>query len=160
MSDLKNWLIRTRVKQILGPVSKKKIIEFVEKGSLSLEDEITCGNGYWISVKERELLDKYLYGDIPMEFNPVSEAKPVLVVEQLAGGTSSFNPSLSGKVSKLKDSKEKVPVEQDLVYPEAENTQTENTQFMKIPAKASTTDANVPDQDDLSYPNMDLQKKK
>lgn len=160
MSDQKNWLIRTRAKQILGPVSKKKIIEFVEKGSLSPEDEITQGNGYWISIKERELLDRYLYGDIPMEFNPISEAKPVLVVEQQSGGTSSFNPSLTGKVNKLKESKEKVPVDEDLEYPEMGNNQTDNTQFLQMPEKGSAADANLPDQDDLSYPNMESQKKK
>ena len=160
MSDVKNWLIRTRAKQILGPVSKKKIIEFVEKGSLSPEDEITCGNGYWVSVKERDLLDRYLYGDVPMEFNPISEAKPVLVLEQQHGGTSSFNPSLSGKVKNLKDSSEKVPVEEDLAYPNTDSNQTDDTQFLKMPVKGSTSDANLPDQNDLSYPNMETQKKK
>jgi hypothetical protein len=160
MADLKNWLIRTRAKQVLGPVSKKKIVEFVEKGSLAPEDEISCGNGYWIAIKERELLDKYLYGDVPMEFNPISEAKPVLVVQQRnSGGTSSFNPGLSSKVKKLKNDS-KLPENDDLSYPDNSSNQTDDTQFIKIPPKKSAADANLPDQSDLSYPDMDSQKKK
>ena len=165
MIDEKNWLIRTRAKQILGPVSKKKIIEFVEKGSLAPEDEITRGNGYWINVKERELLDKYLYGDVPMEFNPINEAKAVLINLNKNGRTSSIGPTISNQVKAPKDNN-KLPENDDLAYPGDDSNQTDNTQFIKIPPKQATTDANLPDQSDqsdqsaLSDPEINPQKKK
>ena len=49
----KNWLIRTTKLKILGPASRDKIIELVEKGSLAFEDEICVGNGFWFSIKKR-----------------------------------------------------------------------------------------------------------
>ena len=157
MSDEKNWLIRTRAKQILGPVSKKKIIEFVEKGSLAPEDEITMGNGYWISIKEREFLDRYLYGDVPMEFNPISEAKPVLVKERRKGNTASFGPKFTAELKEPKNEKPgKVPRDEDLAYP-GDSNQTESTQFFQIPQK---DESNLPSNDDLDYPDQETQKKK
>lgn len=158
MSDEKNWLIRTRAKQILGPVSKKKIIEFVEKGSLAPEDEITMGNGYWITVKERELLDRYLYGDVPMEFNPIAEAKPVLVKERRKGNTASFGPNVTNKLRENKADDNLVPSDDDLAYPE-ETNQTDNTQFIKIPPKGDDP-SKLPKNDDLAYPEVPQQKKK
>ncbi len=74
----KNWLIRTPRKKILGPVSKEKIIELLDNGELSDEDEICSGNGYWFWAKEKELIDKYIYGDTPQAFNPLDEGKSVL----------------------------------------------------------------------------------
>ena len=68
----RNWLIRTHQKQILGPVGKTKVIEFLQKGALGLNDEVTCGNGYWFWLKEKDLVDKYLYGDVPQSYNPIS----------------------------------------------------------------------------------------
>jgi len=66
----RNWLIRTTQNQILGPVAKAKVIEFMEKGALGLNDEVTSGNGFWFSLKEKDLVDKFLYGDIPQGYNP------------------------------------------------------------------------------------------
>ena len=71
----KNWLIRTNQKKILGPVTKEKILEFIEKGSLNSEDEICCGNGYWFYVKEKKLIFKYLTSGEIQGFNPITEAK-------------------------------------------------------------------------------------
>jgi len=70
----KNWLIRTQNKKILGPVSKSKIIELVQKKSLTENDEICPGNGHWFFIREKELADQFLWGDLPSSFNPVSEA--------------------------------------------------------------------------------------
>ncbi len=70
----KNWIIRTRSLQILGPVSKEKIIELIDGGTLSEEDEICQGNGYWFFVSEKDLIEKYLRNNEPSEFNPISEA--------------------------------------------------------------------------------------
>jgi hypothetical protein len=71
---MKNWLIRTNTNHILGPVSKNKIKELIENGSISEHDEITSGNGYWFFVREKSLLDKFVYGEDKQEFNPVSDA--------------------------------------------------------------------------------------
>jgi len=71
----KNWLIRTKNNHILGPVSIGKIRTLLENNSLNLEDELCSGNGYWFSVKEDELVQKYIHDEIPQSYNPVSEAQ-------------------------------------------------------------------------------------
>lgn len=78
----KNWLIRTRQNQVLGPVSREKIIELVEKGTIDPNDEICSGNGYWFYVKEKELLDLFLYQNQSQDYNPVSEVVSILSVER------------------------------------------------------------------------------
>lgn len=70
----KNWLIRTKNNHILGPVSREKIKELLENGSIKGDDEICSGNGYWIHVREEDLLQKYLYQEKLQCFNPVQEA--------------------------------------------------------------------------------------
>ena len=74
----KNWLIRTKSNHILGPISKEKVLELYKNGSIKPDDEVCCGNGYWIFIRESTLVDKYLLGNSPQSFNPVSEAKDVL----------------------------------------------------------------------------------
>ncbi len=74
----KNWLIRTQSKQILGPVSREKIVELIDKKMLQDDDEICSGNGYWFYLKEVNLIDRYIVNQTPQHFNPVSEAKDVL----------------------------------------------------------------------------------
>ena len=74
----KNWLIRTKSNHILGPVSKEKVLELYQNGSIKQDDEICSGNGYWFFIRENELVDKYLLGNTSQSFNPISEAKDVL----------------------------------------------------------------------------------
>jgi hypothetical protein len=74
----KNWLIRTKSNHILGPVSKEKVAELYQNGSIKADDEICSGNGYWFYIRESELIDKYLKGSATQSFNPISEAKDVL----------------------------------------------------------------------------------
>lgn len=74
----KNWLIRTKNNHILGPVSKEKVKELISNGSIKGDDEICSGNGYWLFVKEKELIEKYIFGESSQPFNPVSEAESVL----------------------------------------------------------------------------------
>ena len=124
----KNWLIRTRHNQILGPVSKAKVIEFVQKGSLVSDDELSMGNGYWFSIKEKDLLDKYLYGDLQQEFNPISEAPNVLTGANEGGNTASFKPRTNPLADLQKDTpvvndspngdEELLPSDSDLEYPD------------------------------------------
>ncbi|MBK22493.1 MAG: hypothetical protein CME70_00695 [Halobacteriovorax sp.] len=130
----KNWLIRTTNYQILGPVSKEKIIEFVNKGSLKGEDEVSSGNGYWFLIKEKDLLEKYIFGDIPQTFNPITEAPNILTANHSADQTGTHNkitrPVAAPKVDPSGDGA--LPDDGDLEYP----------------------DMNLPASDDLEYPDM------
>lgn len=161
---VKNWLIRTQGKQILGPVSKEKVIEFFEKGSLNSEDELMMGNGFWFSIKEQELLEKHLFGGVPQSFNPVSEAPSVL-----SNTTKKSN-------NKKTDQNLKIPAAEDLEYPSmaTENNMnsstTEITQVMSLKNLRSSMEnveediedvgtGILPDDKDLEYPEMPKEDK-
>lgn len=73
----KNWLIRTKSCHILGPVSREKVIELLQNGSIKPEDEICSGNGFWIWLREKDMVDRYLLGNEKQSFNPISEAPDV-----------------------------------------------------------------------------------
>lgn len=140
----RNWLIRTRNKKLLGPVSKKKICELLDKGSLNGDDELSTGNGYWFWVRERELVDKYVFGDIPQEFNPVSEAdnSDFSFIKE-----KSKVPATTRQATQNNNDPESFvyPVDDDLAYPDmsASNvTQAEDTQEV------------LPSNEDLEYPDM------
>jgi hypothetical protein len=75
----KNWLIRTKSNHILGPVSKEKVIELYNNGSIKQDDEICSGNGYWFFVREDDLVSRFVLGKELQGFNPISEAKDVLI---------------------------------------------------------------------------------
>lgn len=74
----RNWLIRTKSNHILGPVSKEKVLELFDNSSIKPDDEICSGNGHWFFVREADLVARYLKGNEPQSFNPISEAKDVL----------------------------------------------------------------------------------
>ncbi|MGE3608790.1 MAG: hypothetical protein AB7I27_04305 [Bacteriovoracaceae bacterium] len=80
----KNWLIRTKSNHILGPVTKDKVLELYRNGSIRPDDEVCSGNGYWFFIREDDLVEKYLLGNQPQGFNPISEAKDVLTTEEKA----------------------------------------------------------------------------
>lgn len=86
----KNWLIRTKSNHILGPVSKEKVLELYQNGSIKQDDEICSGNGYWFFIRESELVDRYLLGNAIQTFNPISEAKDVLTS---SGASDGFEPT-------------------------------------------------------------------
>ena len=71
---MKNWLIRTRSNYLLGPISREKLIELISSGSIVGDDEVCSGNGFWMFVRETDLVKKYIYDGEVQEFNPVSEA--------------------------------------------------------------------------------------
>lgn len=74
-NNMKNWLIRTKSNYLLGPVSREKLVQLVESGSIAPDDEICSGNGFWFFIKERDYLEKYLLQSSEVQgFNPVSEA--------------------------------------------------------------------------------------
>lgn len=133
------WLIRTKQNKILGPVSKHKIIDLIAKGTLTPEDEVCSGNGYWFWVKEKELLDKYIYGDIPQDFNPVSEASTIIALQ---GNSLELEPSKAHESNK--------------------ESKTNATMVMQNPFAAKgeshspqeSDDVIIPAQEDLEYPEI------
>lgn len=116
----RNWLIRTTQKQILGPVAKAKVLEFLQKGALGLNDEVTSGNGYWFSLKEKDLVEKYLLGDVPQSYNPISESRSVLSKRENPDKTSSLNATPLNRVELAASSGIVLPPKNDLDYPEVE----------------------------------------
>lgn len=159
---VKNWLIRTQANQILGPVSKEKIKEFIEKGSLAPDDEICSGNGYWFSVKEKDLVEKFLIFGETQPFNPIAEAKDILTV-------GLDTPELSEKEM---DSI-RLPDQLDLEYPGQGPSQasgnipsgaSHGSGGEKKPqnpmAQHSQSPLNLPSDSDLEYPDMGDSKKK
>jgi hypothetical protein len=151
----KNWLIRTKARQILGPVGKQKILEFVKKGSLTADDEISSGNGYWFSIKEKDLLEKYIYGDLPQGFNPITEAPNVLTSNTNVENemTGSLNPNTMPKEKPAapepvaQDEPIAVPEGGDLDYPDMGAS----AEAAQVP---SSDDLAFPDSSDLDYPDM------
>jgi len=70
----KNWLVRTKSNFLLGPISKQKLIELIESGSVLQDDEVSSGNGHWFFFRELEFVNRYIFGNEIQSFNPVSEA--------------------------------------------------------------------------------------
>tara|TARA_R110002072_G_scaffold1989_2_gene16326 strand:- start:49526 stop:50689 length:1164 start_codon:yes stop_codon:yes gene_type:complete len=153
----KNWLIRTQQKQLLGPVAKDKIVEFIEKGSLTSEDEISSGNGYWFWIKEKDLVEKYVYGDMPQTFNPISEAIDVITAHSSAAGdTASYNrspaqPPIAEKKEVVEEAKEAPSI--DLGEDEVSGEEIELAEEELDAAQGDET--LLPSNDDLEFPDMD-----
>ncbi len=78
MSMSKNWLIRTKSNHILGPISKDKVLELLQNGSIKADDEVCSGNGFWFFIREDDMVARFLMGREQQLFNPISEAKDVL----------------------------------------------------------------------------------
>ena len=135
---VKNWLIRTKNNHILGPVSKEKIRELISNGSIKGDDEICAGNGYWIHVREQDLIARYIMGDESQPFNPVQEAEPVFAL----------SPDKNDLEYPAED--DVLPAEADLEYPDLSGSQTDATQV-----GMSLADL----QEDLSSGEMDLSPK-
>lgn len=138
----KNWLIRTAEKQILGPVVKQKIIELLEKGALGPNDELASGNGYWFSIKEKALVNKYVFGNEKQEFNPVSEARTVLAKKQ-------FNVEKSA----VKEESDKLDAHDLTVL---KSIQIPKEVELPITIKVQTDkEIKFPKQEDLEYPTLE-----
>lgn len=104
----KNWLIRTKNNHILGPVSREKIKELIGNGTIKGDDEICSGNGYWIYIREEELLSKYIMGGVDQGFNPVQEAQP------------SVNQPKKNEAHEVNEPST-LPEKSDLEYPDSNN---------------------------------------
>jgi hypothetical protein len=153
----RNWLIRTSQNQILGPVAKSKVVEFIQKGALGLTDEVTSGNGYWFHLREKDLVDKYLLGDVPQSYNPISEAKSTLKLKANPDKTTSINasPANATQVINLKNyDLGAIPKNDDLEYPDITVVHK-----MGTPQKNNSDVAKVPTNDDLEFPDITLVQK-
>lgn len=106
---IKEWLIRTKNNHVLGPVTKEKIKQLITNGSIKGDDEVCAGNGYWFFVREQNLVDKYVFGDMAQGFNPVQESLPVLTqISSLDRRSYPVQEATDGAI---------LPNESDLVYP-------------------------------------------
>ncbi len=146
----RNWLIRTAQNQILGPVAKQKLLEFIQKGALGLMDEVSSGNGYWFALKEKDLVEKYLYGDLPQSYNPISESKSVLSKRENPDKTTSINTAPANKTQLIKSTPGEgvAPSADDLEFPDLTFVRT-------VPIIAAKDDGvKLPDDSDLEFPDM------
>ncbi|EQC45435.1 hypothetical protein [Bacteriovorax sp. Seq25_V] len=183
MSEQSIWLIRTKQNKILGPVSKNKIQELLAKGALTPDDEICSGNGFWFWVKEQELVDQYVYGDVPQPFNPVSEATTVVAINGFAPDEPEYNDipapppvvkvdpaPVQVKVGADDDEETLVPDQDDLEYPDPEDYKNITVEAVKIDVdftpssnklslveneSAEEEEIIMPEADDLEYPDFD-----
>jgi hypothetical protein len=131
----KNWLIRTKNNHILGPVSREKIKELIGNGTIKGDDEVCSGNGYWIYIREQELLSKYIMGGAEQGFNPVQEAQP-----------SSKKPiNVTPEPSTL-------PEQSDLEYPDMENFKEKNDNQVDS-GELSLDDSTAPPALDMESPD-------
>ena len=126
----KNWLIRTHQNQILGPISKERVVELIRKGNLISEDEICSGNGFWFQVREKELLEKHIYRDEKQNFNPVTEAKSIFI---------------EGEIEKIEASQKaaSLPANEDLEFPEIKKNGADERKKDVLP---DSTDLEFPDE--------------
>lgn len=145
----RNWLIRTTQNQVLGPVTKQKILEFIQKGALGLSDEVCSGNGYWFHLREKDLVEKYLHGDVPQGYNPISESKSVLSKRENPDKTSSINtaPVNKSEIASSTLTSGIVPKSEDLDFPEIANVG-------QVASKDLET--KLPDLSDLEFPDVEL----
>ncbi len=155
----RNWLIRTSQNQILGPVAKQKLLEFIQKGALGLTDEVASGNGYWFSLKEKDLVEKYLYGDLPQSYNPISESKSVLSRTEHPEKTTSINSAPANQTQHTQVIKvadiigNASPKTSDLEFPDV-------TVVQKAPVLTPALDLSeeahqkIPDASDLEFPDV------
>ena len=64
------WLVRTSKNWIAGPYLKSQIIEMIQAGQLTRDDEICPGNGYWIFLHERAEMLQNLGMECPRKTGP------------------------------------------------------------------------------------------
>lgn len=130
----KNWLIRTKSYHLLGPVSKNKLLELIENGSITTDDEICSGSGYWFYVKETDLVQKYLYDNVAQDFNPVSEAlnekKQRSVTAQNNIKTNNSPIEELQEIEQIED--QFVEVQGSAFMPVAQNSQLEDTLQLEV----------------------------
>jgi hypothetical protein len=59
------WLVRTSENIISGPFEKEHVRRLILEGELGLQDEICCGNSYWIYLHEAGEVQAQLQIEVP-----------------------------------------------------------------------------------------------
>ena len=156
MTDTKkNWLIRTRDMQILGPISHKKILELLNNGSLHNEDEVCSGNGYWFFIREKDLVKKFIFDGVTQGFNPISEAKDVLKNLQDQELQSKSQIEKSKSEDEKKQSVEHIKTNMTTLAPEKSLLQ-EGAKVLNL----VDDHGKLPSSEDLDYPDIDHEHSK
>lgn len=102
----KNWLIRTKEKEIIGPIERDQVVSFIVEKKLVDEDELCKGNSYWFFVKEKSLLKEFLDLDLIDEGdseNTLTEGTDEFVLESNSGEAKSLEDD------KLEENKKNEP---------------------------------------------------
>lgn len=141
----KNWLIRTHSNQILGPVTKEKIVELFNKSALSDLDEVCTGNGYWFFVRETELVQKFVFGNEVQGFNPVTETIDVL---------TSDNKDRHANVQEMGEASDVTNIVK-LDSTQALSNKPKQTNFKAAPLNESDLGL-YPKDEDLAFPDLDI----
>lgn len=182
----KNWLIRSKKNlytQIVGPVSRSKILELKDAQVLSPEVELCSGNGYWFWIKETDLFEKYVVREEAQEFNPISEAKTVLsdhgeATSETSSDSVNHDITMVGGIDlnalaeepSNQSGGDALPREEDLEYPDIGGVATPAEKSGSVSVGASSEDnheedftgehlnqrVNLPSNDDLEYPEMGI----
>ena len=131
----KNWIIRSRKNyytQIVGPVSRAKIIELKDAQVLNPDVEICSGNGFWFWIKEDDLYQRYVIDEEIQSFDPISEAVSISNTDDTKRNTrnkKSGDPinsditivggiAISALNSEQAEDKSSLPSDEDLEFPE------------------------------------------
>lgn len=170
----KKWLIRTYRKQILGPVTKDRVLSFIAKKALSGEDEISSGNGFWFYLREIDLVEKYLHNDEPQDFNPISEAASVLskgipeappsepadtgpvLADTFVGslGSMDFKKGIKEEEEEEEDKTENNQQQQEKEQEEEKNPPAADLEYPQM-GEESDGETQLPPNEDLEYPTLD-----
>ncbi|MGZ3787587.1 MAG: hypothetical protein ACXVLQ_03650, partial [Bacteriovorax sp.] len=114
---------------------------------------------YWFSLKEKHLVEKYLHGDVPQGYNPISESKSVLSRRDNPDKTTSLNTAPANKTQVMRAGKEEaavIPASSDLEYPDITLVNmTASSQLKNIEAPHAE-DMKLPAQEDLEFPDITM----
>lgn len=77
--DYSQWMVRTRHNQLTGVFSKEELIQKIQAGELSREDEICAGNHFWFYLYESQELKNQLGIDFPPGLDSASGTATVEV---------------------------------------------------------------------------------
>lgn len=155
------WLIRTNNNQILGPVSREKVLKLIKDKLLKGDDELSAGNSYWFGVREHDLVQKFLIEDVHPGANPISEAvdtisppkgsTSVFKIEELKNDGSSPNQA---PPSTPESNDTCFPSDQDLEYPSIPGAPQVSE---KVGTEISSEEPELyPEDADLEYPSVEM----
>ena len=139
MSDLiPLWMARKESGELIGPISKSEMIQLLQSGDLTQNDSCCSGNGYWIFIREKDLLEKFIYSDEIQGFEYDSEVIQekfeytlALKLSEIDSGDNSKPVTTEASLTDLKDDEEdqnKNKIEMELDLPSIEYTKKNGNQ--------------------------------